>query len=125
MAIEHVVLSTGLALLVRPLLRSDRPALEAALVKLSPSSRRARFMGHKSSFSEEDFDFLLGGGSDHLALAAWAGGDLVAEARLVRSGGGAGEIALGVIDPLQRRGIGSLLIDRLRQAGRERGIERL
>ena len=112
--------------MVRPLVRADRLALEAALASLSDRSRYARFMSPRRSLPAEEIEFLLAGdGRDHVALAAWTGGRMVAEARLIRTAAGAGEIALAVIDPLQRRGIGTLLIDRLLQAGRDRGLARL
>jgi GNAT superfamily N-acetyltransferase len=68
-------------------------------------------------------------GTDHAALAAWCSGGadmIVGVARFIRlhKGGDTAEVALAVVDHMQRRGIGRLLLAHLADVARERGIGR-
>jgi GNAT superfamily N-acetyltransferase len=54
-------------------------------------------------------------------LVAWAGGEPVGIARLVRDGDRA-EVAFAVADEWQSRGIGRLLVERLGEDARAAGI---
>lgn len=123
--IERSVLSDGTIVVIRPLSGRDEPALVAALAGLTPRSRFKRFLGPRTSFSADELRFLLNpDGEHHVALAAFHEEELVAEARFVRCGPGIAEAALCVADPFQHRGLGALLLHRLRLAALERGIVR-
>ena len=123
--LEHNVLADGTLLEIRPITGLDEPALVQALRSLSPRSRFSRFLGPKTTFSADELRYLAGAdGEDHVALGAWIGGELVAEGRFVRCGPGLAEAALCVADGVQHRGIGALMLRRLRLAALERGIMR-
>ncbi|HUJ26835.1 MAG TPA: GNAT family N-acetyltransferase [Myxococcales bacterium] len=121
---EEIALADGTRLVLRPLGPADGAALTTALHHLSPRSRYFRFVGVRREFSPEELRFLLGAdGERHVALAAWDGVELAAVARFVICGAGpVAEAAVAVIDRAQRRGIGKLLLERLRTAALERGV---
>jgi RimJ/RimL family protein N-acetyltransferase len=107
-----------LALLPHPTVRAlgpdDRDALSAAFARLSPESRRRRFLGPKPRLSERDLTFLTD--VDHVrheALAAIdeADGSIVAVARYNAwaSRADAAELAVAVVDEWQGRRLGTRL----------------
>ena len=113
--------------LVRP---SDKGLLLEGLGRLSPQSRRFRFMGARNSFTQEELDYLCDvDGLDHFAMGAVVKGEDgseegVAIARFVRSKDRpeAAEPAVTIIDDYQSKGLGKILLKRLVAAARERGI---
>jgi CRP-like cAMP-binding protein len=122
-------LPDGDPIVLRPLLPSDREAYTSAVEHLSPDSLRRRFFSSGLP-SERVIDYLVD--IDFIDHFAWvvlhpdrpdAG---VATARYVRSADAPGraEIAFGVIDAEQGRGIGSLLLGAVGVAGVAAGIER-
>jgi GNAT superfamily N-acetyltransferase len=121
--LERAVLPDGTRLTVRPLTAADAPALLEGFERLSPRSRYLRFHGQRTELTPEEVRWLTQvDGETHLALAAFVGPRLVAVGRFVRCGADSAEIALVVEDLLQQRGIGTLLLSRLRSAALERGI---
>src|SRR5947207_213401 len=110
-----------------------RPLLEAAMLRLSPESSRHRFFTPRFRLSERELAFLTSpDGIRHYALgvsgrARDGSVEGIATARFVRltDEPSAAEIALTVIDPFQRMGIGKALLIRLMRAALSRGIERL
>lgn len=123
--LEEVTLADGSRLVLRPLTGRDGPAVKAALANLSPRSRYLRFLNPRAELNPEELRFLLSAdGEQHVALAAWDGADLAAVARFIRCGPGpaTAEAALAVIDRAQKRGIGRMLLQRLRLAALERGV---
>ena len=100
---------------VRPLEPSDRPGLAALFKRLSPESRRQRFLGPKPRLSERELTYLTNVDHRwHEALAAVDGrdGSIVGVARYVRVPGrpAAADGAIAVADDHQGRGIGTALI---------------
>ncbi|MCG6861299.1 MAG: GNAT family N-acetyltransferase [Chromatiaceae bacterium] len=92
-----------------------------------------RFFAAKSGLSEQDLDFLTSAdGSDHIALGAVRLNALDEEAealgfaRCIRLDHApeSAEVSIGVADRVQRRGVGSALLERLRVAARAAGIRR-
>lgn len=117
-------LRSGASVLVRPLTAADRDGYVAALENLSAHSRYLRFAAPKPRFTRREIDYLTDvDGVDHVALVATAapGCSGVAVARYVRTGDGAAEVAIAVVDAWQGRGLGSalcgLLIEHARDAG--------
>jgi GNAT superfamily N-acetyltransferase len=105
----------------------DRAALAGLLRGLSADSAYSRF---QTALGPEPppmvLDALLPDGRRGEALLAWDGCDLVGHGLWVRSGqSDAAEVALVVTDGHQRRGIGTVLADRLVVAAAARGIERI
>lgn len=126
---HHHTLEDGTAVLVRPLLYSDRLELAAAFQELSPAARRMRFLHPPDHLDERDLEYLTNlDYFDHFALAAFAedepGRPGIAVARYIRDPEDAGtaEVAVTVLDAYQRRGLGTLLLIALADLAVERGV---
>ncbi len=131
---ETVRLGHGGGLLIRPVRPSDKGRFRSAFEALSSLSRYRRFLAQKNALSEADLRFFTEvDGERHYALVALEqtpdGGEdaLVGAARYIRldDDPDSAEIAVAVVDAHQRRGIGRLLLDRLRQVAYARGIRRI
>jgi len=113
--------------LVRP---SDTKLLLQGFERLSPESRRFRFMGVRNTFTEEELRYLCEvDDTNHFAMGAvvelWNGSEEgVAIARFVRSTDepDVAEPAITIIDDYQGKGLGKILLRRLIAAALERGI---
>ena len=108
---------------IRPLRSGDRETVQAVFDALGPESRRLRFGGAKNVLLPADLEALARVDATHHVLVAWSGGGPIGLARLVRHGDLA-EIAFEVADEWQRRGVGTLLVDRLAADARAAGIAR-
>jgi GNAT superfamily N-acetyltransferase len=111
----------------RPGSARDRAALAGLLSGLSPDSAYARFQTALGSGpSPMVVDALLPDDMRGGALLAWDGDRLVAHGVWVRVGPSrVAEVAVVVTDSHQRRGIGTVLVERLIAAAGARGIERI
>jgi len=114
---------------IRELTPQDAPALAEAFERLSTESRDLRFLGAKPRLSTHDLEYLTNiDGHVHEALGALdaATGRGVGVARFVRLDPQApvAEVAVTVIDSWQRRGLATLLLERLSERARAEGIER-
>jgi RimJ/RimL family protein N-acetyltransferase len=134
-------LPDGTRILLRPIEAGDKARLAAALGRLSQETIRRRFLAAKPSFSTSELRYLTEvDGHNHLAIAAFLADDpeaLVGVARCIRlptaSARGlvtaslapeTAEFAIVVGDPLQGRGLGTLLARELAGAARAAGIRR-
>lgn len=124
-------LSDGTEVTVRMLRPEDRASFVAGFERLSPESRYFRFFTPMPRLPESILRRLLStDGVDHVALAAWrseAGAtvEAIGVARCIRlDGGDTAEAAIVVVDHMQGRGTGRLLLGHLCEAARERGIAR-
>lgn len=122
-------LADGHRIVVRAVVEDDREQLTEGYNALSLRSRRARFGSAAGELSTNQLDQLLDlDYDDRLALAAIAvdrpGAPGVGVARYVRShdNPAEAEVAIVVRDDDQDRGIGSILLDDLAAAARDRGI---
>jgi len=124
-------LSDGTRVRLRLLTPVDRDALAAGFQKLSPESRYRRFFSAMPRLPESLLAYLTTTDNvDHLAVVAelvdadGRAGDGVGVARFVRLKGtpDTAEAAVAVVDHVQGRGVGSLLLGVLARAARERGI---
>jgi GNAT superfamily N-acetyltransferase len=113
--------------LVRP---EDKPLLLEGWSRLSPESRYRRFLTAKDHLTERELVRLTEmDGNNDLAIGAMAeiGGKEVGIgiARFVRlrDRPNIAEAALVVVDDMQRKGLGTLLLRCLRDAAVERGID--
>ena len=123
-------LKNGETVSIRPIRPEDEPKMVRFHGTLSEESVYNRYAGvmrldtrvvHErlSRMCFLDYD-------RQMALVAERGGDIVAVARLVRlSGTRAGEFALLVSDALQGQGLGTALLTRLVQVGRDWGLDRI
>ncbi len=124
-------LPDGAPILIRPIRADDKRFLEDGLRHLSDESVHRRFLTPKRSFSRAELRYLTEvDGRDHVALVAEYPGEpvrrLIAVGRFVRLADDpdAAEAAIVVADDWQRRGVGSLLAERLAAEARQLGIRR-
>lgn len=122
-------LADGQRVIISALMESDREQLAEGYDDLSPMSRRARFGSAAGELTPRQLDQLLDlDYDDRLALAAVAGdrpgAPGIGVARYVRSHDNPteAEVAVVVRDEYQNRGIGTILLDDLAAAARDRGI---
>jgi GNAT superfamily N-acetyltransferase len=124
-----VVLRDRSRVLVRPICTTDTLLLAEGFARLSERSRRMRFLGKKDELSAAELRYYADvDHHDHEALVALdpASGRGVGVARYVRDADDpqAAEIALTVADDWQGRGLGTALLGRLSDRGRQEGIAR-
>ena len=123
-------LPDGTQILIRPIEPGDKARLSLALGRLSERSIHRRFLSAKPKLSSTELRYLTEiDGRDHIALVAFLADDpdsIVAVARCVRfpDEPDTAEFAIVVGDPLQGRGLGSLLARELATAARSAGIRR-
>src|SRR3712207_4009923 len=112
---------------IRP---DDKGRLAAGLARMSPESRRRRFLMPKPRFSSSELRYLTEiDGFDHVAIVAVSAEDpdvFYGVGRFVRlrDDPETAEVAVVVADPLQGRGLGRELGRRLAEEARERGVKR-
>lgn len=130
----HHVLADGTRVTLRPLFPEDRDELRRAFHETSPKTRYLRFLGVVGELSEEMLRYLTEvDQKDHVAIVATTTTDDLKEerglgvARFIRVDGepDVAEAAVTVVDAMQRRGVGTLLVRELAQAAKLRGIKRL
>jgi RimJ/RimL family protein N-acetyltransferase len=123
------VLADGTAVVIRPLLHSDRFELAAAYTGLSAHSRRLRFFAAPDELEPDDLEYLTSiDYHSHFAFAAflvdgpWPRG--IGVARYVRDPAEptAAEVAVTVTDAYQHRGLGTLLMRRLTETAITNGV---
>lgn len=128
---EDLTLPDGTGLRVRTLESSDRAEIAHGFLRLSSASRYMRFLAPKTFLSDEDLSFLTElDGDKHFGLVAvrldgeGRETDGVAVARFLRlpDEPDVAEPAVTVIDEMQGKGIGSLLLSRLAEAAVAKGI---
>lgn len=123
-----VVLADGGTLHLRPIRPGDGERLRALHGRLSERTRYFRFFGPYPRIPDADLErFTHVDHADRVALVAELGDDLVAVGRYERildngADGRSAEVAFLVQDDQQGRGIGSVLLEHLAAAARERGI---
>ncbi|WP_432509015.1 bifunctional acetate--CoA ligase family protein/GNAT family N-acetyltransferase [Kineococcus auxinigenes] len=125
-----VVLRDGATAHVRPIRPSDADLVAAFHSRQSEESRYLRFFAPMPRLSSRDLErFTNVDHVDRVALVATVGEDIVGIARFdatpVRAGAPrAAEVAFNISDAHQGRGLGSVLLEHLAAAARERGIRR-
>ena len=120
-----VVLSDGGTVHLRPRRPEDAPRIKDLYQRMSAASRYFRFAGATSaqqagvieSTPEVDYDH-------HFSVVAELRGDVVGVAGYFRTGDDEAEVAFAVDDREQGRGLGTLMLEYLVAAARERGIHR-
>src|SRR6266568_9064766 len=121
-----VLAADGGILHLRPVRPDDAQRLVALHSRLSDRTRYLRYFGAYPKIPPRDLDrFVHVDHSDRVALAAELGGEFIAIGRYERIDTGAdAEVAFVVEDAHQGRGVGSVLLEHLAAAARERGIRR-
>jgi acetyl coenzyme A synthetase (ADP forming)-like protein len=127
---EDVVLRDGSTLRLRQTSQDDQAALVEFFERLSPDTRHLRFQGAMRVDAHLARPFLHSDGEDALSLVAELAGP-AGDTRIVALGtfirlrdATRAEVAFVVADDMQRRGIGSRLLERLAVHARRVGIER-
>lgn len=111
---------------LRPLGPDDKPLLEEGMAKLSPNSRRLRFMAPVDRLSRAQLAYLTEiDHASHIAWGALINEEPVAVGRIVRSGDEptVAELAITVVDDWQRRGLGNLLVRLMAELGRSLDVK--
>ena len=129
---ETATLADGTQVLLRLVGPADKALLRRAFQDLSTESRYSRFFTHKAELSEAELEALTSmDGINQLALGAITFDARrepipLAVARFVRvpERPAVADAAVAVVDAFQTRGLGTLMVQRLAAAARERGIVR-
>jgi RimJ/RimL family protein N-acetyltransferase len=126
----RMTLRDGRVVHVRPIERSDRQGLAAAVERLSDQTRYLRFAAAKPRLTSRELDFLVDVDHHrHEAIVAIdpVTGRGVAAVRYVELPGepDVAEIAATVTDDWQGRGLGSALLAQLATRAREEGYSAL
>jgi RimJ/RimL family protein N-acetyltransferase len=124
-----VVLRDGSKVLIRPVHSDDAPLLADGFARLSPESRRLRFLRTKNELTPAELRYFTDvDHHHHEALGALdrPGGRGVGIARYVRDADDphAADIAVTVVDDWQGRGLGTELLAQLSGRARAEGIHR-
>lgn len=124
-----ILLRDGLKLSMRPLQQEDREALIALFNRCTPETKRFRFLRMITTLPDSMLDQLIAvDGKRNVALVVLQGEG--ADAQIVAVGRyhalherpEVAEVSFLVEDAMQRRGIGTALLDTLAEIGRENGI---
>lgn len=119
------LLADGRVAVVRGLRAADRDLLRALHEGLSEENRRRRFFAVGTLAGVQYADHLCSGDPGVVAEVACLDDRLIGVASAERSGPDVAEIALVVADDVHGLGVGTLLLEHLSAACRERGITRL
>jgi acyl-CoA synthetase (NDP forming)/RimJ/RimL family protein N-acetyltransferase len=122
-----VVLHDGTTTRIRPIRPTDADALQAFHVAQSERSTYFRFFHALDRLSPRDLERLVGvDHHDRVALVAVQGADerIIAVGRYDRIDHDTAEVAFNISDAHQGKGLGSVLLEHLAAAARERGLRR-
>lgn len=125
--VEQVDLRDGTLVTIRPIRPDDARGLQESFARLSPQSIYMRFLETFKMLSDEQARFFANVDyHERMALVAEIQeGDrqnLIGVARYALVEPGLAESAIVVVDEYQRRGLGSLLMDRLVKYARQHGV---
>ena len=117
----------GSILTLSPILKTDREFFEKGIEELSLESRFARFGQGVSSLSRQELDYLTDvDQQSHVAWGALIDEDAAGVGRyIVQGDGSSAEIAVTVLDSMQRRGVGTALFEALVAVARADGLHEL
>jgi RimJ/RimL family protein N-acetyltransferase len=118
-----IVLRDGLTCHVRPIRPDDAARLIAFHARLSSQTIYYRFFAPYPTLTERDVKrFTTVDYHDRVALVATVADQIIGVVRYERMGPDEAEAAFVVEDRYQGRGLGTILLERIAQAARERGI---
>jgi len=120
-----VILRDGRICHMRPIRPDDRAALDTFHDSLSPETVYYRFFAPYPHLTDRDLTrFTTVDYVDRVALIALVAGEIIGVGRYDRVDRAEAEIAFVISDEHQGRGLGSILLEHLAGAARERGITR-
>ncbi|GAA4285105.1 bifunctional GNAT family N-acetyltransferase/acetate--CoA ligase family protein [Brevibacterium daeguense] len=118
-----VVLRDGATAHLRPILPSDSDAIQTMHKKQSPESIYLRFFAPLPVIPKKDLDrFVTVDYDSRVAFVMTIGEEIIGVARYDRLDEESAEVAFNIADDHQGRGIGSIFLEHLAAAARERGI---
>jgi acyl-CoA synthetase (NDP forming)/GNAT superfamily N-acetyltransferase len=120
-----VLLRDGHPIHLRPITPGDGEALRAFHAGLSPRTVYFRFFSAKPELTDADVQYFTQ--VDHVgrvALVALDRDDIIGVGRFDALDDGRAEVAFVIRDDMQGLGLGSVLLEHLAAAGRERGVTR-
>jgi GNAT superfamily N-acetyltransferase len=119
-------LPDGSILVVSPIVKTDREFFERGLEELSAESRFARFGQGVGSLSAQELDYLTDVDQrHHVAWGAAIADEVAGVGRYIVGDDGCAEIAITVLDSMQRRGVGRVLFEALVAVARSDGIHEI
>jgi acetyl coenzyme A synthetase (ADP forming)-like protein len=121
----HVVLADGGIARIRPITPNDAEGLDGMFKRMGRDSVYQRFFRHKSSLTPEELEyFTTVDYDDRMAFVVEVGQEMVAVGRYDRMAEDptVAEVAFGVEDGQQGRGIGSHLLTHLTNYARNNGV---
>ena len=119
---DRITLADGGSVVVRDLTAADRAGYIEAVGAMSDRSRYLRFASPKPALSDGEIDYLTRvDGVRHVALVALDGDHGAGVARYVVFAPGRAEVAIGLVDAWQGRGLGRILLARLIERARAAG----
>jgi GNAT superfamily N-acetyltransferase len=120
-------LEDGATLTLSPILKTDREFFEKGLDEMSLENRFARFGAGKSSLTNRELDYLTDVDQrHHVAWGAAIDEEVAGVGRYIVSDDGApAEIAITVLDHMQRRGVGRALFEALIAVARHDDVHEL
>lgn len=121
-----VVLRDGATANLRPVIPTDRDALEKMYAGQSERTIYLRFFTHKPTLSDKELTrFTTVDHSNRVAFVIMLGEEMIGIGRYDRTQDPQeAEVAFMISDAHQGRGIGSILLEHLAAAAQERGIDR-
>ncbi|WP_237200988.1 bifunctional GNAT family N-acetyltransferase/acetate--CoA ligase family protein [Rothia nasimurium] len=121
-----VVLRDGATAHLRPVVPTDRGALEKMYAGQSENTIYLRFFTHKPTLSDQELTrFTTVDHQDRVAFVIMLGEEMIGIGRFDRTHlNNEAEVAFMISDAHQGRGIGSILLEHLAAAAHERGIDR-
>jgi acyl-CoA synthetase (NDP forming)/RimJ/RimL family protein N-acetyltransferase len=121
-----IVAADGGTVHLRPICPEDADGINGLMERSSDQTRYYRFFGPMKRLSEKDLHrFTHVDHVDRVAFVVLLGDQIIAVGRFDRyPGTDDAEVAFLVEDAHQGRGLGSVLLEHLAAAGRERGIKR-
>ena len=111
----YALLTDGTTAEIRPAAPGDVAAVTAMHEAMSPDNSYLRFFNFSRLSAEQEAERVCRApATDHMALLAFVGGQVVGVASYeVKSGTTEAEVALAVADQMHGRGVGTLLLEHL------------
>ncbi len=120
-----VVLRDGGTAHLRPILPTDADRLRRFYDRLSDETIYYRFFSLYRQISDRDVEkFTVVDHHDRVALIATVGEEMIGVVRYERVGPDEAEVAFNIEDAHQGRGLGTVFLEHIAAAARERGISR-
>lgn len=119
----EMTLEDGTVLTLSPVLKTDREFFEKGLEELSEESRFSRFGQGVSSLTQHELEYLTDVDQrHHVAWGAAIDDEAAGVGRYIADGAGGAEVAITVLDSMQRRGVGRALFRALVAVARSDGL---